>query len=93
MLVWPERHQHAVSPAVRRSGVESGLTVDLEDPIYEIHDPVLWKTRPRVKATLVLSIKYQARVRDLDQESRLRRMVVAIVANGTWNDTQVRLWL
>src|SRR3989442_9235195 len=64
MVVWPERQQRPVGPAVGRAGVGRGLAADLEHPVNEIHDPVLRQARPRVEVALAPPIKGQARVRD-----------------------------
>src|SRR5262249_60951985 len=67
--------------------------VYLERAFGEIRDPVLGQARPRVEAALEAAVQRQARIRDLDDEGRGRRMRADIVMGSPGDDGDVGLRL
>src|SRR5206468_8991639 len=67
----------SVAPAERCRRIAHGPSVDFQDAIDEIQDPVIVQTRTGVEAAFVLAIEGQARIRDFDDEHGPRRMPAA----------------
>jgi hypothetical protein len=89
----PEHGDRPVAPAERGRGVGLGIAVGLEDPLREIHDPVVGEPGPGVEAALVLAVQREAGLAHLDHEHGTRGVAGLIVAKAPRHDRQVRLRL
>jgi len=58
----------SVAPAERRRRVRDRPSVDFQDAIDQVHEPVVLQASASVEAALVLPVEGQSRLRDLDDE-------------------------
>src|SRR3989442_2593339 len=58
----------SVAPAERRRRVRDRTSVDFQDAIDQVHDPVVLQTSASVEAALALPVEGEARLRDLDDQ-------------------------
>src|SRR5213593_2577517 len=83
----------SVAPAERRRRVRDRPSVDSQNAIDQVHDPVVVQASAGVEAALVLPVEGQARLRDLDDERRPRGMLTAVAPTSAARDRDVGLWL
>ena len=69
------------------------MPADLEGALDEVDDPVVGHARARVEAGLVPAVELEARLRNLEDQYRPRRMGDQVVAGTTGNDCHVRFRL
>jgi len=67
--------------------------MDLENLIHEVHDPIVRYPRAGGDAALVAPVERQGRLRDLNQQGRMRRVCVTRVAVCTGRDDDIGLRL
>src|SRR5256712_4231887 len=82
-----------VAPAERRRRVRDRPSVDFQNAIDQVHDPVVLQTSASVEAALVLPVEGEARLRDLDDERGPRGMLTAVAPTSAARDRDVGLWL
>ena len=80
-------------PAKLRRGIGRRPAMDLENFIPEVHDPLVRYTSAGVDAALIAPVEREGRLRDLNQQGRLRRVGVTIVAVCTGRDDDIGPWL
>jgi len=90
---WSQRPDGPISPSVDRPRVGTLVSIDFEDAIDEVYDPVLSNSCPRVEAALVFAVEVEARVRHLDDERGALEVRMAIVGGIPRYDDQIRLEL
>src|SRR5713101_7986165 len=83
----------SVAPAERRRRVRDRPSVDFQDAIDQVHDPVVLQTSASVEAALALPVEGEARLRDLDDERGPRGMLTAVAPTSAARDRDVGLWL
>ena len=67
--------------------------MNLEHGIDDVHDPVFLKAGARIESRLESPVQSQAGIRDLDDQSRRRRVLVEVVRRRSGNDGDIRLRL
>ena len=67
---WAKSLDVEVTPAELCRSIQRGRAIDLEHRLHEVHDPVISDAGTRVQAALVAAVEGQARLGNLDQESR-----------------------
>ena len=53
----PEAKERAEAPAEGRVGGRDGVTVDLEDAVYQVHEPVFAEPGAGIEAALLLALE------------------------------------
>ena len=81
------------APAEFRGPIRPRLAGDLEHLVHEIHDPVVGDAGARVEAALVAAVEAQARLGDLDEDSRARGVLGKIVSREAGHHHDIRLRL
>src|SRR5437016_5836356 len=93
MVVWSERQQRPVGPAVERGGIGAGISIHLEHTSIQVDDPVLGHGGAGVETAFEVTLERQARCSDLDHESETRWLRLRAVAQGSLRHRDVRLRL
>src|SRR6058998_1342157 len=83
----------SVAPAERRRRVRDRPSVDFQDAIDQVHEPVVLQASASVEAALVLPVEGQARLRDLDDERGPRGMLTAVASTSAVRDRDIGLGL
>src|SRR5256885_16957609 len=91
--VGAERLDRRVAPVPPGRAWSRRLAMNLEHAIDEVDDPVVHDPRPCIGRSLPSSGQAQARLGDLDDERRARRMRVDVIARRAADDADGRLRL
>jgi hypothetical protein len=88
-----ERLHGPIAPATTRVVQPAGLSVDLENPVHEVDDPVLRNSGSSEGAALARPIEAQTGQRDLDHQRGAGGVSVAVVARRAADHADIGLGL